>query len=114
MVRSRDRTIAITVIADRGPTGRETSADDYARMTLNDLPGFEGSVDPTPRRVPGSPYASAQVQGRGRLPDSRAEQRITVAAFTRVGKVTYTVVAFRQSQVPPAVLERLMGTVRGG
>ncbi|HLM26677.1 MAG TPA: hypothetical protein VK304_06895 [Thermoleophilaceae bacterium] len=106
--------MAVTLVADRSPAGRETPAADYAQDTLTQLPNFEGSVDPHPARVRGSPYRSAQVQGRGRLPRSKAEQLITVAAFYRAGRVTYAVVAFRQRQTPAATLERMLATVRGG
>jgi hypothetical protein len=114
LIRSPDRTTAVTLVADRSPAGRETPAADYARETLTQLPNFEGSAAPNPGRVRGSPYASAQVQGRGRLPKSKAEQRITVAAFHRPGLATYAVVAFRQRQTPGATLRRMLATVRGG
>jgi len=120
LIRSPDRTVAVTVVADRSPAGRETGADSYARQTLSELPGFEGSVDPEPKPVgatpysSASPYSSAQVQGRGKLPRSRAQQRITVAAFHRPRRVTYAVVAFRQRDVPIATVERVLASVRGG
>ncbi len=114
LIRSPDRTVAVTLVADRTPAGSETPAAEYARDTLTALPGFEGSVDAEPRRVRGSPYPSAQVQGRGRLTRGRSEQLITVAAFHRAGRVTYAVVAFRQTQTPAATVERMLATVRGG
>jgi len=114
LISSPDRTVAVTLVADRSPAGRETAADDYARQTLAELPGFEGSVDAEAKPVVGSPYSSAQVQGRGKLPRSRALQRITVAAFHRPRRVTYAVVAFRQRDVPVGTLERMLTTVRGG
>jgi hypothetical protein len=114
LIRSPDRTVAVTVVADRSPAGRETPAADYARDTLAALPNFEGTVDPEPGRVRGSPYPSAQVEGSGRLPRTRAEQLITVAAFHRAGRVTYAVVAFRQRQTPGTTVQRMLATVRGG
>jgi hypothetical protein len=114
LIRSPDRTVAVTLVADRSPVGRDTPAPDYARDTLMALPGFEGTVDAEPSRVRGSPYPSAQVQGRGRLPRSRAQQLITVAAFHRTGRVTYAAVAFRQRQTPAVAVQRMLATVRGG
>jgi hypothetical protein len=115
LIRSPDRTVAVTLVADRSPAGAETPAADYARDTLTSLPNFEGSVAADPRRVRGSPYPSAQVEGRGRLPRAKAEQLITVAAFHRARRdVTYAVVAFRQIQTPGSTVERMLGTVRGG
>ncbi|MDQ3648484.1 MAG: hypothetical protein M3433_07870 [Actinomycetota bacterium] len=114
LISSPERRVAVTVVADRSPAGRETDADTYARQTLTKLPDFEGSADAEPKPVGGSPYPSAQVEGRGRLPRSRALQRITVAAFHRPKRVTYAVVAFRQREVPVATVERMLATVRGG
>ena len=114
LISSPDRTVAVTVVADRSPAGRETGADAYARQTLTELPGFEGSVDAEPKPVGGSPYSSAQVQGRGKLPRSRAVQRITVAAFHRPRLVTYAAVAFRQREAPIATVNRMLASVRGG
>ncbi len=114
LISSPDRTVAVTVVADRSPAGQETGAGSYARQTLTELPGFEGRVDAEPKPVLGSPYSSAQVQGRGRLPRSRTVQRITVAAFHRPKRVTYAVVAFRHHEAPIATVERMLTTVRGG
>jgi hypothetical protein len=113
LVRSPDRTVAVTLVADRSPAGAESPAADYARDTLTQLPNFEGSLEAEPGRVRGSPYPSAQVQGRGRLPKAKAEQLITVAAFhRRSGGVTCAVVAFRQIQTPGATLARMLASVR--
>ncbi len=114
LIRSRDRRVAVTVVADRSPAGRETAPEPYVRRTLDELPGFEGSADNEAKPVRGSPYSSAYLQGRGRLPRSRAARRITVAAFHRPGRVTYAVVAFRQHQTPSATVQRMLATVRGG
>ncbi len=115
LIRSPDRTIAVTLVADRSPAGTETPAADYARDTLTQLPNFEGTIEAEPRRVRGSPYPSAQVEGRGRLPRAKAEQLITVAAFHRARRdVTYAVVAFRQIQTPGSTVERMLASVRGG
>ena len=114
LVSSPDRTTAVTLVADRTPSGRETDSESYARQTLTELPGFEGSVDAEAKPVEGSPYSSALVQGRGKLPRSRAQQRITVAALHRPKRVTYALVAFRQREVPLGTVERMLPTVRGG
>jgi hypothetical protein len=105
----------VTLVADRSPAGAETPAADYARDTLTQLPNFEGSVEAEPGRVRGSPYASSQIQGSGRLPRAKAEQLITVAAFHRARReITCAVVAFRQKQTPASTLERMLATVRCG
>ncbi|MDQ4071319.1 MAG: hypothetical protein M3088_00380 [Actinomycetota bacterium] len=114
LIRSPDRTVAVTVVADRSPAGRQTDAGGYARQTIAELPGFEGSVGAKTMPVRGSPYPAAQVQGRGKVPRSRRPQRITVAAFHRPKRVTYVVIAFRQLEAPVATVARMLATVRGG
>ena len=69
------------------------------------------------RRVRGSPYASARVDGIGTLGRSRRAQRITVAAFQRPGLVTYAAVVFRNATAATAAdeaaLDRILRTLRG-
>ncbi|MFL5868036.1 MAG: hypothetical protein ACJ766_13140 [Thermoleophilaceae bacterium] len=105
VIRSKDRLLVITVAADRGEQGRELSASDYARRTLDALPDFEGSVLPRARRVRGSPYRSARVDGTGTLKTSKRLQGITVATFQRHGEVTYALVAFFNPKLPESFYE---------
>src|SRR5436190_23713103 len=56
LIRSKDRLLVVTVAADRGPEGRALGPAEYARRTVDALPGFEGSVRPREHRVRGSPY----------------------------------------------------------
>ena len=100
LLRSRDGLVAVTVVADRSPAGRELAVAQYARQTLQDLPAFDGSLSLRTGRVRGSPYRSAVVQGAGRVRTSRRQQRITVAALRVPGPATYSVVAFRNGTVP--------------
>jgi hypothetical protein len=116
LIRSLDRLVAATVGADRGSQGRTESARQYARETLRGLPDFEGDVSPRIRRVRGSPYRSARVDGTGTVGKTRRPQLITVAAFQRPGVVTYTVVVFRNARVTSgrdeAAVSRMLRTLR--
>jgi hypothetical protein len=94
LIRSRDRLIAITVAADRSEDARTTRPRQYARRTFRALPGFRKLRSTPARPVRGSPYRSARVDGGGTLARRRQRQRITVAAYRRPGRATYTVVAF--------------------
>lgn len=94
LIRSRDRLIAVTVAADRSEDGRTTRPRQYARRTFRALPAFRKLRSAPARRVRGSPYRSARVDGGGTLAKRRQRQRITVAAYQRPGRATYTVVAF--------------------
>ena len=118
LIRSRDRLVVVTVAADRSGAGRQKHPAMYARETLEELPGFEGSALPGRRRVRGSPYRSARVEGAGTLRASkRRPQRITVAAFQRPGRVTHAAVVFRNARLtPPAdelVIRRVLRSIRG-
>jgi hypothetical protein len=106
LLRSKDKLVVITVAADRSDPGRELEPEDYARRTLEALPGFEGSVAPGTRRVRGSPYDTARVDGSGTVRTSRRPQRIAVAAYHRRLTVTYVAVVFRNPRVDPRVDER--------
>ena len=116
LVRSSDRLLVATIAADRSAAGRESSPDEYARAVVDRLPGFEGSVDPEARRVAGSPYPSARVDAAGRLETSQGVQRITVGAFHRRGRVTYSVVIFRNGLVAPRrhdrAVRRMLASLR--
>jgi hypothetical protein len=118
LVRSRDRLMAVTVAVDRGKRGRELELAEYARRTLEALPGFEGSLSPTTRRVRGSPYRSARVEGSGTVQTSRRPQRITVATFRPRGGPVYAVVVFRNANAlrsdDERALARMLRTLRAG
>jgi hypothetical protein len=116
LLRSKDRLVVITVAADRSDPGRELEPEEYARRTLESLPGFEGSVSATSRRVRGSPYDSARVDGTGTVRTTRRPQGITVAAYHRPEAVTYAAVVFRNPRVDPRrdtrTIRRILGTLR--
>ena len=116
LIRSLDQLVAVTVGADRGAQGKSTPPREYAEDTLRGLPDFEGDVSPRIRRVRGSPYRSARVDGTGSVGRTRRAQRITVAAFYRPGVVTYTAVVFRNAQATSGrdelAVSRMLRTLR--
>jgi len=97
LIRSSDRLLAVTVAADRSEAGRTTGPRQYAQRAFRALPGFENLKPRAARRVARSPYPSERVDGSGTFTDRRQRQGITVAAFRRPNRVTYTVVAFSAS-----------------
>jgi hypothetical protein len=106
----------VTVAADRGDQGRRLPPEDYARQTLEQLPDFEGSLSPEPRRARGSPYRNARIDGVGSVRTSRRPQLISVVAYRRPGRATYVLVAFRNAAAPrpgnERVLDRMLSTLR--
>ena len=117
LIRSDDRLVVVTVAADRGQEGRDMPPARYARLTLQNLPAFEGRVSPSTRRVRGSPYRSALVHAIGTVHASKRPQRITVAAYRRPGRVTYAAVVFRNLRLTPAydeaIVDRMLASLRG-
>jgi hypothetical protein len=116
LIRSSDRLMAITVAADRSESGRTTRPPEYARRTFRALPGFKRLRAKPARGVRRSPYPSARVDGTGTLAKRRQRQHITVAAFRRPGRVTYTVVAFAtpvgRAPAHARPLRRLLASLR--
>jgi hypothetical protein len=111
LIRSEDRLVVVTVVADRSEAGRKTSPPDYARQTIESLPDFEGSISPTPRRIQGPPYRNARLDGVGQVATAPRSQRIAVAAYHRPDQVTYTAVVFRNVSVDPRVHERTISRI---
>jgi hypothetical protein len=118
LIRSPDRLTAITVTVDTGEAGRHLAPGDYARAGLEFLPDFEGSLKPQVRRIHGSPYPSARVDGSGTLGTSPRTQLITVAAFRPRGGPIYAIFGFRNARATRArnerVLSRVLRTFRVG
>jgi hypothetical protein len=94
LIRSPDHLLAVTVAADRSEAGRRTPPRAYAREAFRALPGFRRLTPGRARRLAASPYPSARVDGSGTFARRRQRQHLTVAAFRRPGRVTFTVVAF--------------------
>ncbi|HWH43395.1 MAG TPA: hypothetical protein VNT32_01560 [Thermoleophilaceae bacterium] len=121
VVRSGDGLLALTIAADRGEPGRDLAAARYARRTLEGLPGLGRLVPRDRGAVRGSPYETAVFEATGVRATGEAgvakRQRITVAALRRPGRVTYTVVAFANAEVPSPgnsrALTRVLRSLRG-
>lgn len=112
VLRSPRRLIAITLSADRSSAGRDTAPSQYARSTLESLPGFEGSIAAEGRQVPGTPYSSGLITGRGTVKTSPRAQQIAVAAIQVPGQVTFAATIFGVGDA--RVVERILASVRAG
>jgi hypothetical protein len=117
LIRSSDGLLAVTVAADRSEPGRTTPARAYARRTFRALPGFRKLRAQRVRPVRRSRYRSGRVDGRGTLGRRRQRQHITVAAFRRPGRVTYSLIAFGadvEGRPPhPGPLRTMLASLRG-
>ena len=112
LIRSSDRLVAVTVAADRSEAARTTPPRRYALRTFRALPGFRNLKVNAVRKVEDSPYPSARVDGTGTLAERRQRQHITVAAFQRPHRVTYTVVAFSAGGAPAAEIDLMLASLR--
>jgi hypothetical protein len=113
LIRSTDRLVAVTVAADRSEIARTAPPRRYAQRTFRALPGFRNLKPDALRAVRGSPYPSARVDGAGTLAERRQRQHITVAAFQRPHRVTYTVVAFSASAAHSGEVGLMLASLRG-
>jgi hypothetical protein len=117
LIRSADHLVSVTVVADRSKPGRETRPRAYARDAFRALPGFRRLRMGRARRVPGTRYPSARIDGAGTFVRRRQRQRITIAAFRRPGRVTFTVVAFAAevggAPAHAASVKLLLASLRG-
>jgi hypothetical protein len=118
LIRSKDKLVAVTVAADRSDEGRSTAPARYAQQLIDDLPDFEGSIEPGVHRVLGTPYPTARVEGSGTLKTTRRPQLISVVVYQRPRAVTYAAVVFRtpgaESAADRRILERMLRTFRAG
>jgi len=108
LIRSDDRLVAVSISADRTPTGRDLPPARYARRTIRTLPNFAGRVDGQSSSLPGSPYDSAVLNAIGTVEPSSLSQQISVAIFQRPGRVTYGALVFRNAGVKPRFNERTL------
>jgi hypothetical protein len=112
LIRSSDRRVAVTVAADRSEAARTAPPGRYAQRTFRALPGFRNLKVNAVRKVKRSPYASARVDGAGTLAERRQRQHITVAAFQRPRRVTYTIVAFSASAAHSGEVDLMLASLR--
>jgi hypothetical protein len=113
LIRSSDRLVAVTVAADRSEAARTVPPRRYALRTFRALPGFR-NLKPAEltRKVEGSPYRGARVNGTGMLVKRRQRQQISVATFQRPQRVTYTVIAFSASPAHAGEVNRMLASLR--
>lgn len=115
VLRSRDRTLAIAVGADRSAPGRAAAPGTYASEAIESLRGYRGLRASPARALREAPYPGALATATGTYADTGVEQAITLVALQRRGDATFTLLAFRSAQAPgsPAreVVDRVVDTL---
>jgi hypothetical protein len=111
VLRSRDRTLAIAVGADRSEPGRVAAPATYANEAIESLKGYRGLRAGASRPLRTSPYPGAQATATGTYADTGVEQAITLVALQRRGDATYTLLAFRSAESPSEPARRVVDRV---
>ncbi|MDO8211517.1 hypothetical protein [Conexibacter sp. CPCC 206217] len=111
VLRSRDRTLAIAVGADRSDPGKIAAPHTYAREAIESLRGYRGLRSSPAREVQEAPYPGALATATGTYADTGVKQAITLVALQRRGDATFTLLAFRSAQSPSSPARRVVGRV---
>lgn len=111
VLRSRDRTLAIAVGADRTAPGRHASPRAYAEQAIDSLTGYRRLRTTAARPLAGAPYPGARATATGTYARTGVEQAITLVALQRRGVATFTLLAFRSAQAPSAPASRVVDRV---
>ncbi|CAN5598131.1 hypothetical protein BH10ACT11_BH10ACT11_03140 [soil metagenome] len=96
-----DRLVAVTVSADRSPSGLAIAPSDFAVRTAKSLAGYDGKLSPSKSRSFDHRYDGKQVVLRTRSKDG-VPQEVRVIALRRERLVTYTAVIARNAKRPDA------------
>lgn len=111
VLRSRDRTVAIAIGADRSSPGRTAHPTVYAREAIASLPGYRGLRAGVTRRLAATPYPGAVATATGTFRETGVRQAITLVALQRRGAATFTLLAFRSAHIPGAAARRVVDRV---
>jgi len=111
VLRSRDRTLAIALGADRSAPGRVVAPTAYAREAIASLRGYRRLRSTAPRRLEATPYPAAVATATGTFRQTGVRQAITLVALQRRGAATFTLLAFRSARTPREAAKRVVGRV---
>jgi hypothetical protein len=104
VARSPDREASIAISADRSADGQSTDVlENYARRTAVALRGHYRNlrVD-EPRRVRGTRYPTSTARATGTFRGTTVRQEIVVTIIRRPGRVTFSLIFFRNAVAPAA------------
>jgi hypothetical protein len=111
VLRSRDRTLAIAVGADRSMPGRSAAPRTYAEQAIESLAGYRGLRASPARAVQDAPYPAARATATGTYAQTGVRQAITLVALQRRGVGTFTLLAFRSARAPGEPASRVVDRV---
>jgi hypothetical protein len=112
VLRSRDRTLAIAVGADRSDPGKVATPHTYAREAIESLQGYNGLRSSRARALEQGPYPGALATATGTYAETGVKQAITLVALQRRGDATFTLLAFRSAHSPASrIVDHVVDTL---
>ena len=115
-MRSRDRLVAVSIVADRTADALAPPVEEFATSALGAVPGFEGQLEPgTPQRFRHR-YEAVGVKARGSAERGGVDQRLELIVLRRADLATVTILIAanqrREAASSQALAEELVRTVR--
>ena len=115
LVRSRDRLLAVSIVADRTAEALGGPLEEFATRALVALPGFSEQLEPGAPRAVRHRYAAVGAKARGSAA-SGVDQRLLLIVLRREDVVTITALIAanqrRSSARSEALAEELVRTLR--
>jgi hypothetical protein len=116
IVRSRDKSLAVSISADRSAQGRELKVTTYARRAIRGLRGYRDLKIGAVTRVVDTRYPAAAVKAVGVFEKTSLRQAIILFALQKRGTGTFTMLVIRSARVPrdryAAVISAMVRTLR--
>ena len=116
IVRSRDRSLAVSITADRSAQGRDLKVTTYARRAIGGLRGYRDLEVGDVTRVVDTRYPAAAVKAEGVFERTSLKQALILFALQKRRTGTFTVLVIRSARVPrdryAAVISAMVRTLR--
>jgi hypothetical protein len=100
IVRARDRSLAVSVTADRSAQGRDLGVTVYARRAIRSLRGYRDLDVGAVTKVVDTRYPAAAVKADGVFERTSLRQALILFALKRKRTGTFTVLVIRSARVP--------------
>jgi hypothetical protein len=116
IVRSRDKSLAVSITADRSVQGRTLKPTIYARRTIRGLEGYRDLKIGDVTRVVDTRYPAAAVKAEGVFERTSLKQALILFALQKKRTGTFTMLVIRSARVPrdryAAVISTMVRTLR--
>jgi hypothetical protein len=111
IVRSRDKSLAVSITADRSAAGRDLPVTVYARNAIRGLTGYRDLKIGKVTRVVDTRYPAAAVKAEGVFERTSLRQALILFALQKRRVGTFTVLVIRSARVPRARYADVVSTM---